>query len=74
MNVNAVQSMYAVFLLGFGGLVEPGGSLSQVFIVILTMLGLPAGEHSHLVAAVCTNFAVFSTAHFAFIFALSAVF
>ena len=74
MDVDAAQSRYAVFLLGFGGLVQPGGSSSQVFIVLLIVLEVPAGEHRHLVAADCAAFAAFSAAHFAFIFTLSAVF
>ena len=74
MEVDAVQSKYAVFLLGFGGLVQPGGSSSQVFIVVLTVLELPAGEHRHFVTATRAAFTALSSAHFAFTFALSAVF
>ena len=73
-EVDAAQSKYAVFLLGFGGLAQPGGSSSQIFIVLLTLLELPAGEHHHLVAAVCASFNTFSAAHFAFTFDLSAAF
>ena len=50
MEVNAAQSKYTVFLFGFGGLVQAGGSLSQVVIVLLTVIELPAGEHLCLVA------------------------
>ena len=74
MVVDAAQSKYAVFLLWLGGLVQPGGSSSHVFIVLFTVLGPPAGLHRHLVAAACASFNAFSAAHFAFTFALSTAF
>ena len=37
-DVDAVQSRYAVVLFGFGGLVQPGGSSSHIFIVLLINL------------------------------------
>lgn len=72
MEVDAAQSKYAVFLLGLGGLVQPGGSSSQVFIVLFTVLDPPADLHRHLVAAACASFNAFSAAHFAVIFTLRA--
>ena len=74
MEVDAAQSKYAVVLLWFGGLVQPGGSSSHIFIVLLTMFRLPAGEHRQLVAAACASFNAFAAAHFAFTFTFSAAF
>ena len=74
MEVDAAQSKYDVFLLGFGGLAQSGSSSSQVFIVLLTVLELPAGEHRHLVMSPCAAFTAFSAALFTFAFALSAAF
>ena len=73
MEADAAQSKYAVFLSGFGGLAQLGGSSSQVCIVLLAVLEHPAGEHRHVVAATCASFNAFSVAHLAFTFALSAV-
>ena len=74
MVVDAAQSKYAVFLLRLGGLVQPGGSWSHVFIVLLTVLDPPSGVYHHLVAAACSSFNAFSAAHFTATLALIAAF
>ena len=73
-DVDVAQSRYAVVLLGFGGLVQPGGSSSHIFIVLLIMFELPAGSHRQLVAAVCAAFTDLSATLFSKTFALSAAF
>jgi len=74
MVVDAAQSKCAVFLLRLGGLVQPGGSSSHVFIVLLTVLDPPAGVHRHLMAAACASFNALSAAHFAAILTLRVAF
>ena len=62
------HSRYPLFLVGFDGLVQPGSSLSHLFIVLLTVVEFPAGVHRHLDAAVCATLTALSAAHVAYVF------